>query len=288
MKERILILGASGMLGASIFRYFGNSKKFNVIGTLRSISKKDFFTKNLSCNLICDIDALDIKAIEKIICDFRPNYVINCIGVIKQLDGLKSKEILLNSVFPHLIAELCSRKNCKLIHFSTDCVFSGKKGMYSESDIADARDSYGLSKFLGEINTSEHLTIRTSLIGHELESEVSLVNWFLSQKGKIDGYSKAIFSGFPTVYIAEFLFESLLKSKLNGVYHLASDPIDKFSLLNLIAFRYNMKIQINDSNILEIDRSLNSKLLDKALQTKHPKWEQLIEKMHYEYSEFFK
>ena len=285
-----MILGANGMLGSSILRYFSKRDKYDVIGTVRSQiaceSLKKIGFKNVLENIDINNDSLLISMFK----DFKPDYVFNCIGIIKQQNQAQETlpVIKINSLLPHRIAKLCKDNNSKLIHFSTDCVFSGKKGMYVESDIPDANDLYGRSKFLGEVNYDNHLTLRTSIIGHELKSSLSLVDWFLSRNHKINGYSSAIFSGMPTIYLAKFLDEFVIPNhEISGTYHLSVDPIDKFSLLTLIKKVYSSSIPIDKCQNIKIDRSLNSDKLRKAVGFQPPGWPYLIEKMNNEYKQYF-
>ena len=162
--------------------------------------------------------------------------------------------------------------------------------MYSEKDIPDATDLYGRSKLLGEVDYDNHLTLRTSIIGHELKKSLSLVNWFLNNKEKVSGYSRAVFSGMPTIYLAEFLDKFIIEKKKNisGLYHLSVDPIDKFNLLNLIKMNYNLDIQIDNNPNIVINRSLNSDKLRKDVDFTPPNWAFLIETMYDEYKKYFK
>lgn len=284
-SKKILVLGANGMLGYSIFKYFSLKSSYKTAGILRSKQFLKYFNKNEIDNLFFLKDIRNFKSLEKYLINFQPNYVINCIGIIKQSKKLDDpiSIIEINSILPHRLAVICKKINSKLIHFSTDCVFNGKKGNYIESDKPNADDIYGKSKFLGELNYSNNLTIRTSIIGHELVNNLSLLNWFLSQNEKVEGYSKAVFSGLPAVYIAEILEKFILESSLSGLYHLSSEPIDKYTLLCMIAKTYNKKIEIINSNKLVIDRSLNSARIKKELDLIIPSWNDLIKKMYYEY-----
>jgi len=283
---RVLILGATGMLGYSLFSNLREYDEFEVLGTVRKIKgKEDFFHDCLS-SLVFDVDVTDSAQIERAIVSTKPSVVINCIGLIKQYDVSKQhvNAIEINALLPHQIAQLCDLHSARLVHFSTDCVFSGTEGMYTESSLPDATDLYGKSKCLGEVDYSPHLTLRTSIIGHELSSSVSLVNWFLSQEGETKGFSKAIFSGLPTCYIAKLLAEHILNApELSGLYHLSVAAIDKYSLLKLIAEIYSKDIAINESSKLKIDRSLNSQKLNGKLGISLPAWPELINCMHEDY-----
>lgn len=232
-----------------------------------------------------DID--DLEKVENLINSKKPDFVINCIGIIKQLKASEDKIISLevNSLWPHKLASICERHNAKMIHFSTDCVFAGIKGNYLESDVADARDTYGLTKYMGEVDYPHTLTLRTSIIGHELISKISLVDWFLSQDRECKGFSKAIFSGFPTIVMARFLENHVFKKFVSGVYNFSSEPINKYELLKLIAKEYHKDIKINPSEELIIDRSLNSDKLRKITGFTPPSWPEMIKEMHSHYTE---
>ncbi|EJL7016531.1 SDR family oxidoreductase, partial [Vibrio cholerae] len=204
---KILIVGTTGMLGYSLFTNLSEHDGYEVFGTVRNILGKEKFFEEYLDNLIFDIDVNDFSRLKFAIETIKPDVVINCIGLIKQHDISKQhiNAIEINSLLPHKIAQVCDGISAKLIHFSTDCVFSGKTGKYIESDIPDATDIYGKSKCLGEVNYGKHLTLRTSIIGHELNTSVSLIDWFLTQNNKVNGFSKAVFSGLPTCYIANIL-----------------------------------------------------------------------------------
>ena len=196
------------------------------------------------------------------------------------------KAVPINSVLPHRLALLTKEIGAHLILISTDCVFSGKKGGYKETDRADCTDLYGQSKFLGEITEEKHvLTIRTSIIGHELRGGHSLVNWFLKQKSSVAGYCNAIYSGLPTVELANIIRDKILTNtkKLTGLYQIASKPITKYDLLHLIAKKYKKSIRISKANNPKIDRSLSYSKFKKQTNYQPKSWEQLIDEMHADY-----
>ena len=184
---KILIFGVTGMLGSCVYKYFSNLKEFQVTGVLRNISKKSFFNENRNSRIVKFENYNEYSKLEDFIKNIKPDYVINCLGVIKQKINKTKPEttLFINSYLPHLIDQLSSKHTFKLIHFSTDCVFDGNDGLYKENDIPLPQDFYGISKLLGELKTKNTLTIRTSIIGHELESTYSLVNWFLSSKNSV-------------------------------------------------------------------------------------------------------
>ena len=189
--------------------------------------------------------------------------------------------IPVNAVLPHRLARLCALAGARLIHLSTDCVFAGDKGMYREDDLPDAQDVYGRTKLLGEVDYPHALTLRTSIIGHELASHHSLVCWFLSQHGPVRGYSQAIFSGLPTVEIARVIDKYVLdRPELHGLYHLSAEPIDKLSLLQLVAKTYGKENEITEDRSMVIDRSLDSTRFRSATGYRPEPWPDLIRRMH--------
>ncbi|ENJ7583684.1 dTDP-4-dehydrorhamnose reductase family protein [Providencia vermicola] len=283
---KVLVIGATGMLGYSLFSNLSDYKHLDVFGTVRSIKKKEVFFKNRISKLFTNININDTSSIERIINYLKPDIVLNCIGLIKQHDISKQhiSAITVNALFPHQLANICDNNGSKLIHFSTDCVFDGTIGNYKENDLPTATDLYGKSKCLGEVNYGRHITLRTSIIGHELSTSVSLIDWFLSQEKCVDGFSKAIFSGLPTCYIAKILAELIFTNpKLKGMYHLSVDPIDKFSLLTLVAESYKKRITINNNTSFSINRSLNSTNFRNLTGFVPPKWHELVEYMHNDY-----
>jgi dTDP-4-dehydrorhamnose reductase len=283
---KILVIGATGMLGYSLFSNLSDYSELDVYGSVRSIKGKECFFNDRLDKLITGVDVSDLLTIEAVIDRVNPSIVINCIGLIKQHSISKQHcdAISINSLLPHELAEICGRAGAKLIHFSTDCVFSGEQGNYLEGDVPDAQDLYGKSKCLGEVSYAPHLTIRTSIIGHELSSNVSLIDWFLSQSGNTKGFSKAIFSGLPTCVIAKIIAENIIpNSDVTGLYQLSVDPIDKYSLLKLVASVYGKKIEIDASTAIVIDRSLNSQRLRDKINFQVPAWDSLIADMNSDY-----
>lgn len=283
---KILILGATGMLGYSLFSNLIEQANLSVFGTVRSIAGKELFFKDSQQQLITNVDAYDISSLQHAIETVSPDVVINCVGLIKQ-HGISKQHIdaiKINALLPHDLANICDHIDAKLIHFSTDCVFTGDVGLYTEESLPDARDLYGKSKCLGEVSYGKHLTLRTSIIGHELTSAVSLVDWFLSQDESTMGFSKAIFSGLPTCYIAKLLINYILPNpEVAGLLHLSVDPIDKYTLLQMIAKQYQKKITIAESQEVVIDRSLNSDKFRQLTQFNPPSWSELVEFMYTDY-----
>ena len=219
--------------------------------------------------------------------ELKPDYIINCIGVVKQSSFAKNhlESIAINSLLPHQLEEIGNRNNSKLIHISTDCVFDGDKGNYSEVDLSNATDLYGKSKYLGEVDYGSGLTIRTSIIGHEITSDThGLVEWFLAQNEDVRGFTKAIFSGLTTLELTNVILDVIIPANLSpGLYQVGSEPINKFELLNLVAKVYQRKIEIIPFDDFQIDRSLNSRTFDSLTGYKCPVWKQLIEEMHQDF-----
>lgn len=281
---RVLVLAATGMLGHSVFRAFSDTASFEAWGTVRQPAGLRFFPEGDHPRLITGVDVLDSDALAAVLARVRPTVVINCAGIIKQLASANDPLVALpiNSLLPHRLSRLCALANARLIHISTDCVFSGDKGHYVESDAADATDLYGRSKHLGEVTDAQHaVTLRTSIIGHELDSRRALVDWFLSQNGRVRGYSKAIFSGLPTVELARVIRDVVLpRPELHGLYHVSAQPIAKDALLRLIATTYGKQIDIEADDSVVIDRSLNSERFMAATGYLAGDWRSLIGLMH--------
>lgn len=250
------------MLGSTLARFLSTNGEYRVIGSSRSRKSIDFLNTNGNLDLIYGVDVSNFFQLKEIISDIVPNFVINCVGVIKQDPRINNpiKVIAINSLLPHQLSFLCDKNNARLIHISTDCVFSGIKGNYCELDFCDGDDLYARSKLLGEISTSTNvITFRTSIIGHELFSNSGLLEWFLSQQESVKGFSKAIFSGLTTLEVAKVISGFVLSNPdLNGLYHLSTQPIDKYSLLKMIAVIYDKKILIDKDDQLVINRSLDS------------------------------
>ena len=279
----ILIFGATGMLGHAVFRVLSNDKRLKVFGTIRSESSKKLFPAPFAENLIPDIDIESDDCLKKAFEITQPDVVINCIGIIKQLSDAKDvlKTVPINALLPHRLALLSKNFGSRLILVSTDCVFSGSKGNYLETDFPDCDDLYGRSKLLGEIADNDNvLTIRTSIIGNELRGGHSLVNGFLSQNESTQGYTKAIFSGLPTNELANIIRTCIVDwPNLHGLYHVSANPINKYDLLSLIAKIYDKKIQITKSEQVQIDRSLNHQKFQRETGYQPQDWPSLITSM---------
>lgn len=279
---RILVIGATGMLGNAIFKFLSDYSPCEIFGTTRSENAKKLFRCGDISRLISGIDVDQQDSLLDVFTRIQPNIVINCVGLIKQLSDAVDplQAIPINALLPHRLARMCELTNSRLIHMSTDCVFSGKKGSYSEDDLPDAQDLYGRSKLLGEVIYPHTVTLRTSIIGHELQSSHGLVGWFLSQECDVKGYKRAIFSGLPTVELARVIRDHVIpRSDLHGVYHVSAEPISKFDLLTLVAKIYGKSIDIISDEQLVIDRSLDSTRFRQATGFAPKPWPELVSSM---------
>jgi dTDP-4-dehydrorhamnose reductase len=286
---KILVLGGSGMLGHKIVQYF--SDKFEVSATVRDkgVAYKKFgiFEK---VKLIEDLDVLNNEEIEELVAKLKPDVLVNCVGIIKQIPSSKSiiKTIQINALLPHRLAEIATKNSCKLIAISTDCVFDGERGLYSEEDRPNAIDLYGKSKHLGEVVEGNHLTLRTSIIGRELSTSHSLIEWFLSNRDmKAKGFTNAIYSGFPTVIFADIIADIILKHQdLQGLYHVSSEPINKFDLLVLVNKYFDAGVEIERFDEFQIDRSLDSTKFRQATGFEPKNWEEMIRIMAHDADQY--
>jgi len=280
---KVLVLGVSGMLGSTIFKKYSNDAEIITYGTARNRSALNYFDKNCHQRIICNVDIDNDSSLIELFEKLNPDVVINCIGLVKQVSGVNDplQAIAINAIFPHRIAALCKMVKARMIHISTDCVYSGREGNYVECDFADANDLYGRSKFLGEVDYPHAITLRTSIIGHELQGNRSLIDWFLSQNTPIKGYQKAFFSGLPTVELARVIRDFVLPNpKLFGLFHISVDSISKFDLLKIVANEYKKEIEIIPDDSLQIDRSLNSSKFRLATGFSPKSWLQLVAEMH--------
>ncbi|TPK79045.1 SDR family oxidoreductase [Mesorhizobium sp. B2-4-17] len=281
--RKLLVLGASGMLGNAVFRFFSTSPGFQTFGSIRSRSHQRLFSEEVSGNLVNLPDAENPDALLDLFADVAPDVVVNCIGLVKQLSSASDPlaAIPINAILPHRLARLCRIAGARLIHISTDCVFDGADGNYSESSRPNAYDLYGRSKLLGEVDYDNAITLRTSIIGRELNSAHSLIDWFLNQEGSVKGFTRAIFSGLPTVELARVIRDFVLPNPaLTGLYHVSAAAISKHDLLNIVAQIYAKEIRIEPDDRVGIDRSLNSSRFRHATGYEPPQWPALIQAMH--------
>ena len=271
------------MLGSTLFNVLNQVHNFKVFGTIRSEVSRKFFSPKIYKNLIVNSNVLEFKNLVKIFDFIKPDVVINCISISKKLlnkaDPLTMIQVY--ALLPNQLSKLTKKHKARFIQISSDGVFSGKKGNYKEYDFKDSRDIYGITKSLGEINELHAVTIRTSIIGHELNSKNGLVEWFLSQKKECECFSNSIFSGFPTVVLADIIRDYVIPNKkLNGIYHVASNPISKCKLLKFIKNQYSLNIKLIMNSKIKINRSLNADHFREATGYVAPDWKDLIKSMY--------
>ena len=280
---KVLVIGASGMIGSTVLRVLSDKKEWQVSGTVRSRDVRRFFPSHISERILEGVDAERPELLINVLEALQPNLVINCAGLTKHKPEVEDPlvSIPINTLLPHRLAKLCKLVGARMIHVSTDCVFAGNRGNYDEEDSADAQDMYGKSKALGEVTYAHTVTLRTSTIGHEFQTKYGLLEWFLSQEDCCKGYNRAVFSGLPTVVFARVIRDFVIpNSELSGLYHVAAEPINKYDLLKLIAKVYGKQIKIEVDNELELDRSLNADRFRAATGYTAPRWEALIKAMH--------
>lgn len=275
------------MLGHLLFRYLSEKPDLDVYATARRLEKDAcHFPQFLIDKIISNIDINEFDSVINVLSSLRPKFVINCAAVTDFLSITKNlvKAVSINSIFPHRLSLLCNLLDTRLIHIGTDGVFDGKKGDYTENDAVSISDIYGMTKYLGELRNPGCVTLRLSIIGHEIKKKTGLVEWFLSQDNNVRGYTRAIYSGLPTVELAEIIYDYILPNdNLSGIYHVSSNPISKYDLLHLIAARYGKTIQIDQSDEVIIDRSLNSNVFRGLTGYNPPSWPELINKMYLDY-----
>ncbi|QDL55223.1 dTDP-4-dehydrorhamnose reductase family protein [Rhodoferax aquaticus] len=280
---KVLVFGASGMIGSAMFRVLSAKKEWQVWGTLRSADGKRFFSREQQDKLLAGVDVEKHDALVRMFARVKPEVVVNCIGLTKHHKVAEDPQLALplNALLPHRMADLCAVAGARLIHVSTDCVFAGTKGNYAETDAPDAGDVYGKSKYLGEVDYSHAITLRTSTIGHELQSAYGLLEWFLAQQGSCKGFNRAIFSGLPSTEFARVVREVVIpQHDLHGLYHVGADPIGKYELLKFIAKAYCKQIDVVRDDEFTIDRSLNSSRFSQVTGYKAAGWPELIHAMH--------
>jgi dTDP-4-dehydrorhamnose reductase len=279
---KVLVLGGSGMLGHKLCQV--GSERVEIATTVR---EKRPTAKALGLpnqvRVVGGVEAADLGSVERAVASLHPDVVVNCIGIVKQSplaqDPIAS--ITVNALFPHQLARICRERGARLIHLSTDCVFSGHKGHYVEGDASDAEDLYGRSKFLGEVDEPNAITLRTSMIGRELHGANGLVEWFLSQKGKsVRGFRKSIFSGFTTTALSKVILDLVIPHpELTGVWHVAADPICKHELLSMINDVYDLGANIEADDSVVCDRSLDGTRFVARTGFVAPLWKAMIEEM---------
>ena len=282
---RILILGGNGMIGHKMYQLITKIHEDTWITLRNNLSSYSYSEIYNPEKVIDNIDLINFKILLNQLNLTNPDIVINACGITirRGIDALKSNSIILNSALPNFLNEWVTSNNKKLIHFSTYCVFSGKKGDYLDNDIKDAIDLYGLTKSMGEVIDSKFtITLRGSMIGRELENKTELFEWFLKQKNKtIKGFSKVIYSGISTTKMAEIVIKLIDQyPSLSGIYNISSKPISKFELLKLWNDYFDIKANIKIDNSYISNKNLISNKLFKAIELEQPNWDDLINQLN--------
>lgn len=284
---RILILGGDGMLGHQLFNHLQPRHEVRVTLRQELAAYNEFGLFN-NGNAYTGIDVRSIDRVTEVLADYRPQAVVNCVGIVKQRPTAKESipSLEINSLLPHRLSVLCKAAGARLIHMSTDCVFSGKKGNYQETDPSDAKDLYGKTKFLGEVHDDHCLTLRTSIIGRELSRKKSLLEWFLGQIGTVKGFKKAIYNGFTTIEMSRIIEKMLIEyPDAYGVYQVSSNPISKFDLLMLVKEKMGLAVEIIADETFQCDRSLDSTRFRKEFKYIPPTWDAMIEEFVKDFKE---
>jgi dTDP-4-dehydrorhamnose reductase len=278
---RLLILGGNGMLGHRLLRHLGpkHQVKVTLRENLEAYSHLGLFNDS---NAFSRVDVRNTPDLLSVFADYSPDVVVNAVGLVKQRpiakESIPSLEI--NALLPHRLSVLCSMTGARLIHFSTDCVFSGERGHYHERDSSDAIDLYGKSKFLGEVHGDGCLTLRTSIIGRELSRKTGLLEWILAQKGSVEGFKKAIYTGLSTLEVSRVIETVIVDHpETSGLFHLSSEPIDKFRLLVMIRDRFGLDVEIIPDESFVCDRSLDSTRFREAHSYKPPSWDAMVDEL---------
>jgi dTDP-4-dehydrorhamnose reductase len=287
MASRVLVLGASGMLGHTTIRVL--APDLEVWGACRK--PQDLPDLGVPPErIVGGLDAASAVSARDLIDRVRPNVVINAAGIVKQRIEAKAAvpSILVNSLWPHLVADACADHSARLVHISTDCVFSGRRGQYVEGDPPDDFDLYGRSKLLGEVTDRDHVvTLRTSIIGWQLGDPTGLLAWFAAHRNEhLKGYTKAVFSGLTTRRLAEAIRDVVLPdSTISGLWHISADPIDKYSLLANLAERLGWRVELDPSDEPVIDRSLDSSRFRHRTGWSAPTWHDMLDELAVEWQE---
>lgn len=275
---KLLVLGAYGMLGHKLIQVLGSHHEVHATCRARRPDLDRFVP---AATLIPGVTAEDLDGVIRAIARTHPDAVLNCVGVIKQRGEAKDPipSLTVNALFPHRLAQICQAARSRLLHFSTDCVFSGRQGNYLPTDVSDAEDLYGRTKYLGEVAAEGCLTIRSSIIGPELEGHVGLLDWFLSQAGReVKGYAGAVYTGFTTHVMAE-LVGTLLEHQpdLTGVWQVASPQISKYDLLSLLNSKLALGCTLRLDRDFQCDRSLDGSAFAARTGFVSPTWEAMTE-----------
>jgi dTDP-4-dehydrorhamnose reductase len=278
---KILVLGATGLLGNAVFRSMSKASGARVEGTIRHEAARGLFAPEHAARLIVVEDLEDPQGLARLFDHVGPDVVVNCVAARRPAPADPMHSILIHSVLPRRLLHLCGRSGARLIQIGSDGVFSGTRGAYTEDDVPDANDIYGISKLLGEVAAPHAITLRTSIIGHELQSGSGLLEWFLSRQDQCRCYTRAIFSGFPTIVLADLIRDVVIpRPDLHGVYHVATRAISKFDLLQLVARRYGKAIELIPDHRENPDRSLVAARFEKATGYVAPDWSTLVDLMY--------
>jgi dTDP-4-dehydrorhamnose reductase len=282
---RVLVLGGEGMLGHKMFQRLV-ARFPDTACTIRGRLDDPFFSKIdlfRSGRVLQQVDAMDLSSLGHLLSSLEPAYVVNCVGIIKQRSEASQAipSITLNALLPHMLVEMTRGWGGRVIHVSTDCVFSGKRGRYTEDDPSDAEDLYGKTKYLGELTAENGLTLRTSIIGRELASFGSLLEWFLSQQGKrVRGFTRVLYSGVTTNYLSGLVGDIIADSlDLVGLYQVTSPTLSKHDLLCRLRDAYGMAVDIVPDDSEVSDRSLVGDRFIAATGYRQPSWPELIEQL---------
>jgi dTDP-4-dehydrorhamnose reductase len=277
----ILVLGATGLLGNAMLRALAKTPNAIVHGTIRHEAVRRLFSPEDAARLVMVGDLEIPEQLERLFKTLRPDVVVNCVAVGRPAPADPVRSIRAHALLPQRLSYLCRASRARLIQISSDGVFSGSRGSYTEDDPPDADDIYGISKLLGEVAGPHAITLRTSIIGHELQSRDGLLEWFLSQQDQCRCYTRAIFSGFPTIVLAGLIRDIVIpRPELHGIYHVASRPISKFDLLQLVANRYGKNIELIRDDRVSVDRSLVADRFERATGYVAPDWPALVELMY--------
>lgn len=285
MSARVLIAGASGMLGHEAVRVL--APDFEVWGSCRNPSALPDLGIP-AYRMLAGLDATSPESAYALVDEVRPDFVINAVGIVKQRPAAQEAvpSVQVNSLWPHALADACERMGARMVHISTDCVFTGERGMYAESDIADAPDLYGRSKLLGEVTDREHvITLRTSMIGWQLGAPTGLVAWFASNRDKpLKGFTKAVFSGLTAHALTDVIRDVVMPDEsLSGVWHVSAEPIDKYTLLTRLAEELGWDVEIEPSEDLVIDRSLDSSAFRQRTGWQPRSWDDMLAELASDY-----
>jgi dTDP-4-dehydrorhamnose reductase len=288
MKRKVLILGGTGMLGHALFKLCVSREDLDAYAAVRSEAGPPSWLKPRDGRRwIGGVDAEDVDSLRRAIASVLPHVVINGIGLRPSADADPAAMISINALFPHRLARLCGEYAARMIHIGTDGVFDGAKGMYAEGDAVRISDAYGMTKYLGEVGGPGCVTLRTSIIGHELTGHSGLVDWFLREQGPVRGFARAVYSGFPTPEFARIVADFVIpREDMAGVYHVSSEPISKYELLRQIADRYGQRVAIERCDVPVLDRSLDSSSFRALTGYRPPSWPEMIRAMHADFTQY--